>query len=137
MTRKRAAACLLIDALIDDDDDAKKTRGPTRKWVKRRETDGLYARLIQELLVEDSKTYREMMRMNYECFKSILNIIEPYISPQESSKGTKVIRAPERLALTIRFLATGETFRDLHLQFRIGERAISYIVKQVTETETR
>ena len=35
--------------------------------------------------------------------------------------------------MTIRFLATGETFRSLSFQFRIGYNTISYIVKGVTE----
>ena len=37
----------------------------------------------------------------------------------------------QRLTLTIRFLATGETYRSLCFQFRISVSAISYIVKQV------
>ena len=47
----------------------KKTRGLTRKWIQRREEEGMYANLVQELLVEDTRTYREMMRMSYESFK--------------------------------------------------------------------
>ena len=36
-------------------------------------------------------------------------------------------------ALTLRFLATGESFRSLHFQFRISRPAISYIVTEVCE----
>ena len=35
--------------------------------------------------------------------------------------------------LAIRFLATGETYRSLSLQFRVSERAISYIIDEVTK----
>ena len=52
---------VLIALMIDDDD--KKTRGSTRKWIRRREEEGMYANVVQELLVEDTRTYREMMRM--------------------------------------------------------------------------
>ena len=62
-----------------------------------------------------------MMRIDYD--------IEPHISPTESYRGAKTLRADERLVLTIRFLATGETFRSLSFQFRIGSNTISYIVK--------
>ena len=41
------------------------------------------------------------------------------------------ISPQERLALTLRFLATGETFRSLEFFFRISRKAISYIVVQV------
>ena len=77
------------------------------------------------------------MRMNYESFKQILGFIEPYIAAKQSTIGTKIVNPAERLVLTIRFLATGETFRSLHFQFRIGERAISYIIEEVTEVIVR
>ena len=70
---------------------------------------------------------------DFNSFKKILRYLEPYISPQERFCGTKIIRAQERLVLTIRFLATGETFRSLSHQFRISERTISYIIEQVTK----
>ena len=69
-----------------------------------------------------------MMRMDYD-----INYIEPHISPTESYRGAKTNRADERLVLKIRFLATGETFRSLSFQFRIGYNTIPYIVKGVTE----
>ena len=69
--------------------------------------------------------------MSYETCKELLHFIEPLITQQESFNGNRTIAAAERLALTIRFLATGETFRSLSYQFRISERAISYIVYQV------
>ena len=39
----------------------------------------------------------------------------------------------ERRALTLRFLATGESFRSLHFKFRISRPAISYIVTEVCD----
>ena len=103
-------------------DDEKRKRGPTRKWIQRREEEGLYANLVQELMVEDNRTYREMMRMDYECFKHILQLIEPYITLQNSGvSGQRVVTAAERLVLMIRFLTTGETFSSLNLQFCISE----------------
>ena len=77
------------------------------------------------------------MRMNYESFKQILGFIEPYITPKQFTIGTKIVSPAERLVLTIRFLATGETFRSLHFQFRIEERAISYIIEEVTQAIVR
>ena len=59
-----------------------------------------------------------------------MNLSSP---PEESPNGTKIIKPAERLVLTIRFLATGETFRSLSFQFRISERAISYIIDEVTK----
>ena len=39
------------------------------------------------------------------------------------------MNADERLALTLRFLATGEALKSLSFQFRISLSAVSYIVK--------
>ena len=43
----------------------------------------------------------------------------------------KSIDPSERLALAIRYLATGETFQSLSFQFRIGTTTISQIVMEV------
>ena len=47
MAEKEAALGLLLALLLEDDDEVK-TRGPTRKWIKRR----------QELQVEDDRRYK-------------------------------------------------------------------------------
>ena len=54
--------------------------------------------------------------------------------PRELIGGSKVISAAEHLTVTLRFLATGEMFQSLSFQFRISDRAISYIVKEVCNT---
>ena len=61
-------------------------------------------------MIEDTAGYKEMVRMNHGNFCEILGMIEPYITPKDILGATEVIKAPERLALTIRFLATGETY---------------------------
>ena len=94
----------------------------------------MYANLIQELLVEDTRIYREMMRMSYKLFKKILGFIEPHVTPKDSAVlGAQLIRPAGRLGLAIRFLATGETYRSLSLQFRVSERVILYIIDEVTK----
>ena len=67
-----------------------------------------------------------MMRMGYESFKKAIGFIEPHIAPNDSAViGVQLIRTAERLVLAILFLATGETYRSLSLQFRLSERAMS------------
>ena len=97
----------------------------------------MYANLVRELLVEDTRTYREMKRICYESFKKIIGFIEPHTTPKDSAViGAQLIRPAERLVLAIRFLATGETYRSLSLQFRVSERAISYIIDEVTKGDS-
>ena len=110
-----------------------KRRGKTREWLKRREEKGAFTNIITELGVEDAGGFKEMMRMDYQTFIDLLLMIEKDITPTELMSGIKVIRAPERLVLTIRYFATGETFRSLSFQFRISRTAISKIVIQVSK----
>ena len=97
----------------------------TREWLKRRRELRYYTNIVQELQLEDTNGFKEMMRMDYKYFKEILNLVEPDITPQEIIGGNKVISAAERLTLTLRFLATGETFQSMSFQFRISDRTIS------------
>ena len=69
-----------------------------------------------------------MIRMYYADFLVILSHIEEDITPRQVLGGHKVINPKARLALTLRFLATGETYRSLCFQFRLSRAAISYII---------
>ena len=134
--RWKTRKCIAIAALLEEFDETKTLtcirRGKTRSWIKRRSEKGYFNNIVRELMVEDTAAYRDMMRMSYEDFTTILTAIEHYIIPQQVTRGGhKVIAPAERLTLTIRFLATGETYRSLCFQFRISVSAISYIVKQV------
>ena len=103
---KQQYVCLIIALMIDDDD--KKNCGWTRKWIRRREEEKVFANLNQELLVQDTRTRRELMRMSHESFKKILGFIEPHITPKDLTViGAQLIRQAERLVLAIRFLYSG------------------------------
>ena len=112
-TVKRCFAAIALLEMLEEEDDIKIKRGKTRHWIKRREEKGYFTNIVRELMIEDTTAYREMMRMNHEDFKSILKAIEPDITPRQVMGGHRVIAAAERLTLTIRFLATGETYRSL------------------------
>ena len=128
--KRSAVMVMLLNELLDSDDE-KPTRGKTREWIKRRGENGYFNNIIQELRIEDRIGFREMFQMDVENFEYLLNEVSALITPGEMSNlgGHKLIMPEERLALTLRFLATGESFQSLHFQFRIALNAISYIVK--------
>ena len=72
-----------------------------------------------------------MIRMSQQDFTYILSVIEQDITLHHILGGNKVINSKARLALAIRFIAMGESFRSLKFQFRISTSAISYSVYQV------
>ena len=131
-TRKRKALVAFILELFEDTNDGVK-RGRTREWLKERAEKDMFQTVLQ-LSMQDTPAFKEMMRMSPEQSAEILtDAIEPDICKQRTKMGGEPISPAERLALTLRFLATGESFRSLHFQFRISRLAISYIVTEVCE----
>ena len=102
--------------------------------VEKRKENGFFETIIRELILEDLAGFKEMFRMGYADFEKILSSIVVLISLQEIIGGHRPICAEEKLALTLRFLATGESFSSLSFQFRISKRAVTYIVKRVCES---
>ena len=115
------AAVIVLNELVDSDDE-KPTQGKTRKWIRRRKERGYFTNIIQELIVEDRHGFREMFRMDVGDFEFILSKISDLISPKERLGGTRPTESDERLALTLRYLATGQSFQSLN----IDERNIVY-----------
>ena len=133
MAAKEVAMVVILSELADSDDE-KPTRGPTRSWIKRRKDNGFFETIIRELILEDLAGFKEMFRMGYVNFETIISWIVVLISPQEITGGHRLICAEEKLALTLRFLATGESFSSLSFQFQISKRAVAYIAKPVCES---
>ena len=90
--QKKAIVCMIISEMIDDDDDYVNVRGRTREWVKKREEKGAFNNIVYELRIQDSDTYKEVMRMTYDTFCVLLNYIEPHIRPTERYFGTKLLK---------------------------------------------
>ena len=126
----RAAAACIVIALLMEEDDERKTRGPDRDWIKRRKEKGAFQNIVKELAAEDLPSFKNFMRMDYVTFQALVENISPKIT-KRTTMMRKAISASERVALTLRFLATGESFSSLEYQFRISKRAISYIVIEV------
>ena len=83
-----------------------------RQWLLRREQRGAFHTLFQELAVEDTPGFSEYMRMPYSKFVALAELIGPYIKKKDTVMRMS-IPPSEKLALAIRFLATGESFQSL------------------------
>ena len=132
--KQKLKALVMVELLDSEEEEETKGRGMMRSWLKKREELGSFTNILQELQVEDIEGFKEMMRMDFKHFNKILNLIAPDITSQKIIGGNKVISAAERLTVTLKFLATYKAFQALSFQFRISDRAISYIVKEVCNT---
>ncbi|XP_069588139.1 uncharacterized protein [Ranitomeya imitator] len=110
--------------------DKLRRRSRRRFWlhpiVEVRESRGAYHCLFGELN-ENQDKYLEYTRMTKDSFRYLLRLVEGTISRQDTQL-RKSISPEERLLVTLRFLATGETLRSLHFQFRIGVSTLSGII---------
>ena len=70
--------------------------------------------------------------MSPERFDHLLSLVEADIT-KESTNFREPISAPERLCLTLRFLATGESQQSLSFAFRIGKTTVSRIIQETCD----
>ncbi|XP_053663552.1 uncharacterized protein LOC128712690 [Anopheles marshallii] len=105
-----------------------------RRWwaielFHRREQAG--NRLLDTIMAEQvSETIKTFLRMTKEDFDYLLSLIGPKIQRLDTHM-RESITAQERLMITLRFLATGETFTGLQFVFRVSKLSISLIVRDV------
>lgn len=90
--------------------------------MSRREQHGFCAKLLTELRDEEPDIYRNAMRMSMEQFDYLLNLVRPHIEKADTNM-RKSVSAEARLALTLRYLATGENFNSLRLDFCVSSRS--------------
>ena len=80
-----------------------------RPWLLKREERGAYHNIVAELYAIDIPGFTNFMRMTPEFFEMIKTRLEPRLARQATN-----YRAPisvgEMLALTIRYLATGDSY---------------------------
>ncbi|GFY77097.1 DDE Tnp4 domain-containing protein [Trichonephila inaurata madagascariensis] len=109
---------------------AKKRKIWQRKWLQRRTQLGCYENLMKELALEDSESYRRFLRMDVSTFEELVALVSPSIERNNTSM-REAILAAERIVLTLRYLATGETQSSLSYQFRKAQNTISGIIPAV------
>ena len=90
-------------------DCARVRRRATRSWLLRRKQRSAYNTLLKELHTVDPNEFRNYFRMDKSTFKMLLEKVRPLIERQDT-KLREAISAAERLAVTLRFLATDFPF---------------------------
>ena len=92
--------------------------------------EGAYHNIMADLYATDIPGFTNYMRMTPEFFAMMKTRLEPRLARQATN-----YRAPisvgEKLALAIRYLATGESYTSLSCQFRVGRSTISKFLPEV------
>ena len=107
-------------------------------WVRaifaKRQQQGEYSNLLQEMRLSDPQCHFQYLRMSKERFDILLSLVGPLLAKRHyfSRQRTEITPA-ERLAVTLRYLATGNSQVSLSFNFRIGRSTICGIVRETSQ----
>lgn len=97
----------------------------SQPWFLERRAYG-HANLLDEYR-RCPRTFREYMKMTEESYVQLLNLVNDSIEKQDTIMRPS-ISSHERLAATLRYLATGEKLSDLQARCNISRAALSSIL---------
>jgi hypothetical protein len=81
---------------------------------------------------EMSGQFNNFTRMHSDDYDLLLNLIGPKIA-RKNTVFREAVSVQERLAVTLRFLATGDSYTSLQYLFKFSKQSISKIVPEVCE----
>ena len=113
--------------LKNESPECKKKRLLKQKQYKRR----IHQNLMTELRLFDNVSYIHFLRMDPSTFEDLLKLLAPLITKKDTIV-RKAIPAGKRLALTLRFLVTGNMFsftkteNQLHVLYIVAAKSQTY-----------
>ncbi|XP_057715118.1 uncharacterized protein LOC130930875 isoform X2 [Corythoichthys intestinalis] len=126
--RKVVAFVLLLDIL--------RRRGGRRRrlhWVhplnQRRRQQGYFYHLVAELRL-DSQRHQQYFRMSAEKMDELLSLIGNELTRQ-STDNRSALEPKQRLAVALRYLASGDSLISLAFSYRLGHTAVINSVQMV------
>ncbi len=103
-----------------------------RPWLERRVELGQYTRLLEELRVEDVRAFKNFLRMDPDMFHELLDRMVPRLTKKETFC-RKPLSPGLKLAITLRYLASGDSYHSLMYGFRVPHNTISILIREVCE----
>lgn len=88
--------------------------------------------LLEKLHQTEPLDFQNFLRMDIETFEALLDLVTPYIKKKDTVM-REAITPKARLAVTLRFLATGNSFEDLKFSSAISPQSIGEIVIETCE----
>ena len=115
-----------------DKSNIKQRRFWARPWLLRRPEYGHFEKLMAELAAEDQEGFCNFQRIDHEIFHELLTRIGPRITKQDTFM-RKALSARFCLVITMRFLATGDSYKSLEYKFRVANNSLCRIVPETCE----
>lgn len=108
----------------------KKKRRSPHNMYRHRAVEGAYSVLVDKHLLDDDTKFREYFRVSPLLFSKLLNDLKTDLDGIPTTWIRNPISAHHKLCMTLRYLATGETFRSLSFQYRAHHSTIGRIVEK-------
>nr|CAH7725002.1 unnamed protein product [Callosobruchus chinensis] len=109
---------------------SKQKRIWVRKWIDDRDKTGGCALLLTQLRTEDPKEYKLALRMTPKNFDDLLMLLSGSIQRQDTFM-RDALPAKVKLEITLTFLASGMSFRNLSHFYRVSIPSISNLIPEV------
>jgi len=103
-----------------------------RQWLLRRPMYGQYEKLMHELTTEDQTSFNNFLRVDADIFMTLLHRVGPRIERQDTFF-RKALPPGLNLAVTLRYLATGDSYKSLAYSFRVAFNTISIFIPEVCQ----
>ena len=104
-------------------------------WLERRPLHGQYERLMMEMTQEDPASFWNFLRMEPAMFRELLVRIGARLQ-RKTTLWRQPLDAGLKLAITLRHLATGDSYMSLVYSFREHSSTISLFVPEVCDAIT-
>jgi len=101
-----------------------------RQWLLRRPLYGQYEKLMAEMKADDPASFRNFLRMEPQIFLEILERVEPRIQKLDTN-WRKALEPCVKLAITLRYLATGNSYKSLQYSFRVSYNTMCNFISPV------
>lgn len=112
--------------------DRKAKRWWVRPWLLRRPLHGQFEQLMVELREEDVGAFRNFVRMEPAMFQELAARVGPRIAKKDTW-WRKALDPGLKLAITLRHLATGDSYKSLMYGFRVADNTISNFIPEVCQ----
>ena len=106
----------------------RKRRFWVKHWIAKRSL-GHYQGLMTDLVITDAFCYRNFIRMSSTQLETLLRLVGPSLKKQDTTF-RRSIEPEQKLVITLRFLATGASYQDLHYNFRIVRSTLSDLLPE-------
>jgi len=118
-------------ALVFATENERKREKWSKEWFLQRSKFG-HIKLLRELKHNEPQDFQNFLRMDIESYNELLQMIMPMIAKQTTNM-REPISCMERLSITLRYLATGNTFEDLKFISAIAPQTIGKLVIETCE----